>query len=125
MKPDHINDSVGIKLPTRLRLSFSHLHKNKFRHNFKDTLNSFCSCSTESGTTTHFFLCCHFQNQNEAIHTNNLENIDQSIPTLSEVNLADLLFYGNENLNDKKTYALLICTINFLEHSQRFPGQLL
>ena len=60
MKPDHINDSVGIKLPTRLRLSFSHLHKNKFRHNFKDTLNSFCSCSTESGTTTHFFLCCHF-----------------------------------------------------------------
>ena len=55
MKPYHINNSVGIKLLTRLRLSFSLLHENRFRHNFKNTLNFLCSCSTEPATTTHFF----------------------------------------------------------------------
>ena len=48
--------TVGIKLLTRLRSSFSHLHENKFRHNFKDTLNSLCSCSTEPAFTTHLFF---------------------------------------------------------------------
>ena len=55
-----INDSVGIKLPTRL--SFSHLRKNKFRHNFKNMLNPLCSCSIEPANTTHFFPLCHFCN---------------------------------------------------------------
>ena len=59
-KPYHINEYVGIKLLTRLRLRFSHLHENKFRHNFKDMLNPLCLCSIEPASTTHFFLRCHF-----------------------------------------------------------------
>ena len=55
MKTYHNNNSVGIKLLTRLRLSFSLLHENRFRHNFKNTLNFLCSCITEPATTTHFF----------------------------------------------------------------------
>ena len=31
-----IHEPVGVKLLTRLRLKFSQLNKNKFRHNFKD-----------------------------------------------------------------------------------------
>ena len=31
----HINDSVGVKLLTRLRLGFSHLRGHKFRHGFR------------------------------------------------------------------------------------------
>ena len=42
----NINDAIGIKLITRLRLGFSHLREHKFKHNFRDTLNSLCSCST-------------------------------------------------------------------------------
>ena len=62
MKPYHINDSVGVKLVTRLRLCFSHLYESKFRHDFKNTLNPLCSCSMEPATTAHLFLCSHFYN---------------------------------------------------------------
>ena len=62
VKPYHINDCVRIKLLTRLRWSFSHLHKNQLRHNFKDTLNPLSSCSIEPVKTTHFFMHCHFYN---------------------------------------------------------------
>ena len=62
IKPYHINYSVGIKLVTRLRLSFSLLHENKFGYNFKDTLNPLCSCSVERTITTQYFLCCHIYN---------------------------------------------------------------
>ena len=44
---NNINDAIGIKLITRLRLGFSHLREHKFKHNFRDTLNPLCSCSTD------------------------------------------------------------------------------
>ena len=49
----NINNAVGIKLRTRLRLGFNHLRENKFKHNFRDTLNSLCSCSIEVESTSH------------------------------------------------------------------------
>ena len=39
-----VNDTIGIKLITRLRLGFSPLREHKFKHNFQDTLNPLCSC---------------------------------------------------------------------------------
>ena len=41
----NINDPLGIKMLTRLRLGFRHLREHKFTHDFKDTLNLLCSCS--------------------------------------------------------------------------------
>ena len=35
-KTFNINDSVGVKLLTRLRLDFSHLREHKFRDGFRD-----------------------------------------------------------------------------------------
>ena len=51
----NISDSLGIKLPTRLRLGLRHLREHKFNHNFQDTINPLCSCSLESESFTHFF----------------------------------------------------------------------
>ena len=48
----NVNDYVGLKLLTRLRLNLSHLYEHKFRHNFQDTVNTLCSCSFESESTT-------------------------------------------------------------------------
>ena len=61
-KPYHISDSVGIKSLARLRFCFSHLHENKFWHNFKYMLNPLCLCSIEPASTTDFSLRCHFYN---------------------------------------------------------------
>ena len=49
------NDVSGIKLLTRLRVSFRHLREHKFKHNFQDTLNPLCPCSHEAEDTYHFF----------------------------------------------------------------------
>ena len=42
-----INDTIGIKLITRLRLGFSHSCEHKIKHNLRDTLKPLCSCSVE------------------------------------------------------------------------------
>ena len=59
-KKFNINDSVGVKLLTRLRLGFSHFREHKFRHGFRHILNPLFPCSIEAETTAHYFLRCHF-----------------------------------------------------------------
>ena len=49
---------LGIKLFNRLRADFSHLNEHKFSWNFSDILNPLCSCSLETESTAHLFLCC-------------------------------------------------------------------
>ena len=51
----NINDSIGVKLLTRLRLGSSHLREHKFTHGFRDILNPLCPCSIETETTAHIF----------------------------------------------------------------------
>ena len=53
-----VYDPLSVKLLTRLRLDFSHLNEHKFRHGFKDTLNTSCTCGVEFETTEHFLLHC-------------------------------------------------------------------
>ena len=53
------HDSIGLKYLTSLRLEFSRLREHKFRYNFRDTLNSLCSCNLlESESVNNFFLLC-------------------------------------------------------------------
>ena len=40
----NVHNAKGIKLFARLRVGFSHLKEHKFRHNFVDAINPFCSC---------------------------------------------------------------------------------
>ena len=40
----NVYNTKGIKLLARLRVGFSHLKEHKFRHNFVDAINPFCSC---------------------------------------------------------------------------------
>ena len=73
-----IFDPSGIKVLHRLRVDFGHVNENKFRDNFADTLNTLCSCSLETESTAHFFLCWrNYTNicitlMNELNHTDNL-----------------------------------------------------
>ena len=40
----NVNNAKRIKLLSRLRVGFRHLKKQKFRHNFEDSINPSCSC---------------------------------------------------------------------------------
>ena len=53
-----VYDPLSVKILTRLRLEFDHLHERKFRHGFKDTLNLLCTCGADVETTEHFLLHC-------------------------------------------------------------------
>ena len=48
----------GIKLITRLKLGFRNLSEHKFRENFQDTLNPFCSSGENIETATYYLLDC-------------------------------------------------------------------
>ena len=114
-KTFNINDSVGVKLLTRLRLGFSHLREYKFRHGFKDILNPLCPCSIEAETTAHYFLRCHFYNANRSALINELNEIDSSFSALNENKFIDLILYGSDKFDDKKNRNILMCTIKFLK----------
>ena len=51
-----INNPVGLKLHTCLRLGLSHLNENRFNHNFQNCINPLCSCSLEIESNSHFLL---------------------------------------------------------------------
>ena len=121
----NINDSVGVKLLTRLRLGFSHFHEHKFRHGFRDILNPLCPCSIEGETTAHYFLRCHFYNANRSTLMNELNEIESSFSALNENKFIDLILYGSDKFDDKKKHKILICTIKFINGSQRFEEKLL
>ena len=58
----NINNLLGLKLLTRLRIGFSHSKEHKFKHNFQDSVNSLCSCGNDIESTVQFFLhCLNFQ----------------------------------------------------------------
>ena len=118
-----INDSVRIKMLTRLRLGFSHLGERKFRNDFRNTLNPLCSCSIEAETTMHYFRFCHFYNSNRTTLINDLENIPTAFSTVSDNSLISLYLHGDGKFDDTKNRKILMSTIRFIQDSQRFDEQ--
>ena len=120
-KTFNINDSVGVKLLTRLQLGFSHLREHKFRHGFRDILNPLCPCSIKTETIAHYFLRCHFYNANRSALMNELNEIDSSFID----KFIDLILYGSDKFDDKKNHNILMSTIKFIKDSRRFDKNLL
>ena len=55
----NLNNPYGLKLLTRLRLGLSHLREHKFRHNFNNTIDPYCTCLIGNiESVEHFFLHC-------------------------------------------------------------------
>ena len=64
----NIHNPLGVKYLTRLRIGFSHLKEHKFKHNFQDSIDPTCSCSSGIETTIHFFLhCANFNIQRQTL----------------------------------------------------------
>ena len=71
----------GLKLLTRMRFGLSHLADHKFRHNFQDFLNPFCSCGQKIERTNHFLLLC-------------LNYVVQEKHFLKKITILILIFYS-------------------------------
>ena len=91
----------GLKFLT-LSLGLSHFNKHRFKHNFKDCINSLCSCSLEVENTLHFFLHCnHYSNFHMGL-MNKVNQIDEDFSYLSDDNKVSLLLYGDSRIDGNK-----------------------
>ena len=120
-----IYNPLGIKLVNRLRADFSHLNEHKFRHNFADTLNPLCSCSLETESTAHFFLCCRYYSNICITLMNELNDIDYSITSRQANELLLIILYGDCKFKDDVNKQILIETIQFIKNSNRFNQSLI
>ena len=117
-----IDNPLGIKLLTRLRLGLSHLREHKFRHCFQDNLNSLCECGKHIESTMHFFL----HSTNFLIPRQNvfpkIRNIDDRILSQCEMQLTQTLLYGNRNYHASINRLIIISTIKYLISTETFEG---
>ena len=115
-----MNDAIGIKLITRLHLGFSHLREQKFKYNFRDTLNPLCSCFIAVESTSLYFLHCHFFDALWATLMNDLRNIDSDLLTLRNENRTNILLCSNQIYDDKTNQIILMHVIQHIKDSQGF-----
>ena len=89
-----INNPLGLKLLTRLRIGFSHLKEHKFQHNFQDSVDPLCSCRIDIELTVHFFL--HYLNLTTQRQTllNKLKSINANILAENENSFVRTLLFG-------------------------------
>ena len=116
----NIFDPQGLKLLTRLHLGISHLNEHRFRHNFQDCISSLCSCSLEIEDTSHYLLHCHNFSRYRIDLTNSVNFVRDHFESLFDSSKRDILLYGNSRLDTNKNKFILVATINYIKHSERF-----
>ena len=120
----NFHNPSGIKLLTRLRFGLSHMNEHKFNHNFDDCVNSFCMCSLEPESLSHFFLHCHHYNAIQSILFEDLNSVDKNLFKLSDNELTLILLYDSTKHSLMNNHILLNSSINYIENSKRFSGLL-
>ena len=122
-----IHDPVGVKLPTRFWLQFSHLNEHKFRHNFKDCVSPTCDCGAETETTCHFFLRCQIfcKRKTKAPWWCSSLRLDASIKHLNKESLIDVLLCGSDRFNDSKNKQILLHLIYYNQATKLFERPLI
>ena len=115
----------GIKLLTGLRVELSHLRERKFRHNFQDSLDQFCSCGRHNETTIHFFL--HYSNYSNQRKTlfEKISNIKRSLLNQNDSIIVETLLFGSTGLNDEENACIIESTIEYIITTERFITPLL
>ena len=114
-----IDDILGIKLITGVRLGFCHLREHKHSHNFP--VSPICSCGTEPETTEHFHIRCQrFSRIRSDMLDNACELAKTDLNLLSDELLTKLLLYGDHTFNDGSNQLILLGTITFIRLSERF-----
>ena len=118
----NIQNYVGLKLLTRLRLGLSHLNEHRFNHNFQNCINPLCTCGLEVESTLYFFLCCHHYHNIRAKLLNSLEVIDTNLLKLSEEQLTKVLLYGFSQLDQNQNRNILNSSIKYIVESKHFES---
>ena len=120
----NIHNPLGIKYLTRLRVGFSHLKENKFRHNFQDSIDPMCNCGSGIETTIHFFLhCANFNTQRQTLF-DKTATIDTNILTENDDSIISVLLFGKQNCEKSCNKLIINAAIEFILSTERFSNSL-
>ena len=115
-----INDIVGVKYLSKLRLNFSVLNEHRFRHNF-DCLDPVCLCGRAEEDSEHFFLHCHFFEEARRDLLGSLSDIPGlNIAELDTPSLCHLILFGNPDLTQIANRIIMEATISYIKATKRF-----
>ena len=109
-----INDLVGLKLLTCLRLGLSHLNEHRFNYNFKNCINPLCSCSLEIESTPHFLLHYHHYTNICLTLLNSIVEIIGNTFNINDECLVNLLLFGNQKYTEIDNSRIINATIKYL-----------
>ena len=116
-----VYDPYGIKLLIRLRIQFSHLKENKFRHGFGDIVSPMRGFNAEIEDTEHFLLRCHFYSIQRFELFNNINKVEPSFTQLGTKEQVNILLRGYPpNKSNALNQDIIKFVINFLKKSGRF-----
>ena len=105
---------------TRLRLDSSHLREHKFKHNFQDTLNPFCSRGLDVEANTHFHLYCPLLTNRRCTLLSTVNDIDSSLTNTNDSMLTHILLFGKASLDISANTPILNATMNYIISKNRF-----
>ena len=115
-----INNTLGLKLLTRVRVGFSHLKEHKFKHNFQDSVDPLCSCGNDIESIVHFVLHCpNFATQRQTL-LNKVKSINSSILAENEDLVARTLLFGRPDFIYSTNKEIMNATISFILTNKRF-----
>ena len=118
----NIRDNIGIKLLTKIRVSFADLRDHRYDHNF-NCENPLCSCGIEDETTTHFFLCCPLYYELRITHLSKIsEIVGSKMTVLTNEHLSYILMYGSNVYNDVCNELIILETIQLIKKCGRFKN---
>ena len=121
----NVRHHQGAIFLTRLRIGFSHLHEHKFRHNFLDTTDPFCTCRTNSiEMTEHYLLRCSKFSTYRSVLFNDLHSLNLCILPLNASTLSRILLYGDPDIEDDRNRIVLETVIKYILSTSRFSGSL-
>ena len=117
-----ISDKFGIKLLTKIRVSFSDLRDHRYHHNF-NCLSPICQCGIDDETSVHYFLCCpRYSTQRTTLLSNISNIINSDVTVLPNEHLYYILVYGSNVYNSICNKLILTETILFIRNSGRFTN---
>ena len=120
----NIHNPLVVKYFTRLRIKSSHLKERKFKHNFQDSIDQMCSCSSGIETTIYFFLhCANFNIQRQTLF-DEIATIDANILTENEDSIVNTLLFGKPNSENSFNKAMLNASLEYILSTERFYNQL-
>ena len=114
----NIHNPLGVKHLTRRRIGFSHLKEHKVKHDFQDSIDPMCSCSSGIEKTIHFFLrCTNFNIQRQTL-VDKIATIDANILTENSY------LVNKPNCENYFKKAMLNASIEYILSIERFINPL-